>query len=239
MNEEKTISTACPSLKLTYGMRALPSGHHRNVSTGTVIINITVFTVLSLLLCPPMHDALIILVLNFDGKKIINNFFYSVDSPPFAASNDPPPPYRSLRQTHGSRVNNHCSSPRDDTGQSNKRVVPTHRRRRPRGEHSPPPHAHITAWIRCMSTPCLISLPPPPLPSSFSGTHSTGHCRMHGTPTGCLGLRAHSTGRSPALCHLVYIRLSQHVPALHGPPIHWPLTLGDFGDGLYDGLALS
>ena len=69
MNEEKAITTACPSLKLTYGMRALPSGHHRNVSTGTVIINVTVFTVLSLLLCPPLHDALIILVLIFGEKK--------------------------------------------------------------------------------------------------------------------------------------------------------------------------
>ena len=80
MNEEKAISTACPSLKLTYGMRASPSGHHRNVSTGTVIINITVFTVLSLLLCPPLHDALIILVLIFSP--------YS----PFCPMHRPPPP---------------------------------------------------------------------------------------------------------------------------------------------------
>ena len=84
----------------------------------------------------------------------------------------------------------------------------------------PPPHAHITAWIRCMSTPCPISLPPSPSPSSYSGTHSTGPARMHGTPTGCLGLRAHSTGRSPALCHPVYLHFSQHVPPLPGPPIH-------------------
>ena len=69
MNEEKAISTACPTLKLTYGMRALPSGHHRNVSTSTVIISITVFTVLSLLLCPTLRDALIILVLIFGGDK--------------------------------------------------------------------------------------------------------------------------------------------------------------------------
>ena len=158
MNEEKAISTACPSLKLTYGMRASPSGHHRNVSTGTVIINITVFTVLSLLLCPPLHDALIILVLIFSP--------YS----PFCPMHRPPPPYRSLRQPHGSRVNSHCSSPRGDTGQSNIRVTDQ------KGEHSPPPYAHTTAWIRCMSTPCPISLPPPPLPSTFSGTHSTGHC---------------------------------------------------------------
>ena len=34
--------------------------------------------------------------------------------------------------------------------------------------HPPPP--------RCMSTPCPISLPPSPSPSSYSGTHSTGHC---------------------------------------------------------------
>ena len=85
MNEEKAISTACPSLKLTYGMRALPSGHHRNVSTGTVIINITVFTVLSLLLCPPLHDALIILVLIFGGKK-------NPHTPLLPHAPTPPPP---------------------------------------------------------------------------------------------------------------------------------------------------
>ena len=41
---------------------------------------------------------------------------------------------------------------------------------------SPPPHAHITAWTRGMSTPCPISLPPSPSPSTYYGTHSTGHC---------------------------------------------------------------
>ena len=90
MNEEKAISTACPSLKLTYGMRALPSGHHRNVSTGTVIINITVFTVLSLLLCPPLHDALIILVLIFGGKKKKRKKNPSLPHLPHAPT--PPPP---------------------------------------------------------------------------------------------------------------------------------------------------
>ena len=69
-------------------MRALPSGHHRNVSTGTVIINITVFTVLSLLLCPPLHDALIILVLIFGGKKKKKK----THTPPFCPMHRPPPP---------------------------------------------------------------------------------------------------------------------------------------------------
>ena len=162
MNKEKAISTACPTLKLTYGMRVLPSGHHRNVSTSTVIINITVFTVFSLLLCPPLRDALIILVLIFGGKKKKKKTPYS----PLCPMHRPPPP---LQVPATAPWIKSCSSPRGDTGQSNIRVADQR-------ESTPPPYAHTTAWIHCMSTPCPISLPPPPVPSTYSGTHSTGLC---------------------------------------------------------------
>ena len=174
-------------------MRALPSGHLRNISTGTVIINITVFTVLSLLLCPPLHDARIILVLIFGGKKKKKNPL----TPPFAPCTDPPPLYRSLRQPHGSRVNSHCSSPRGDTGQSD--IMVTDQR-----ESTPPPptptplHGSALCPLPARSPSLLHHYPPHSL-----GLTALATARMHGTPTGCLGLRAHSTGRSPALCHLV------------------------------------
>ena len=104
------------------------------------------------------------------------------------------------------------------------------------------PHTALSRPQRCRVSGLPLSLPPP-TPISLHGSavcllparspslphHPPPHtlgltalatARMHGTPTGCLGLRAHSTGRSPALCHPVYLCFSQHVPPLPGPPIH-------------------